>query len=284
MSELAQDELVAAIVALALREDLGPAGDVTSNAVFGPHEMAKASFVAREPLVAAGLDVAQRVYAAVDPRVHFRPSVADGDLVRNGQVLAEVAGPARGLWTGERVALNFLQRLSGVATLTRKFADALAGTSCRVLDTRKTTPGARVLEKAAVRAGGGTNHRMGLFDGVLIKDNHVAAAGSVAEAVRRARAGAHALLRVELEVDTLAQLEEAFALPVDIVLLDNMSLDQLREGVALRAARRPSLLLEASGGVRLETVRAIAETGVDFVSAGALTHSAKSVDIGLDAV
>ncbi len=275
--------LVDEIVALALREDLGPSGDVTTDAIFGPHELAKGRLVAREPVVVAGLDVARRVYAAVDARVRFGPRAVDGDALPIGGVLAEVEGPARGLWTGERTALNFLQRLCGVATLTRKFADALAGSPCRLLDTRKTTPGARGREKAAVRAGGGHNHRLGLFDGVLIKDNHVAAAGGVAEAVRRARAGAHALLRVELEVDSLAQLEEAFALPVDIVLLDNMTLEQLSEAVALRRAKRPSLLLEASGGVRLDTVRAIADTGVDFVSVGVLTHGARAVDLGLDA-
>lgn len=284
MSAPLLDEVTQSLIGLALREDLGPSGDVTSEALFGPHDMAKAQLLAREPLVVAGLEVAAQVFAAIDARLHFRPLARGGDSLAAGQPLAEVAGPARALWTGERTALNFLQRLSGVATLTRKFADALAGSPCRLLDTRKTTPGQRALEKAAVRAGGGHNHRMGLFDGVLIKDNHVAAAGGVMEAVRRARAGAHALLRIELEVDNLGQLEEASGLGVDIVLLDNMTLEQLEAAVSFRNQRCPTLLLEASGGVRLETVRAIADTGVNFVSAGVLTHGARAVDIGLDAV
>jgi nicotinate-nucleotide pyrophosphorylase (carboxylating) len=176
-----------------------------------------------------------------------------------------------------------LQRLSGVATLTRAFADRMKGTRCRLLDTRKTTPGHRVLEKEAVLLGGGVNHRMGLFDGILIKDNHLAAAGGIAVAVRRARSGAHALLRVEVEVDTLAQLEEVLALPVDMVLLDNMDVHKLRKAVALRDKRNPRVLLEASGGITLDNVGAIAQSGVDYLSVGALTHSARSVDIGLDA-
>jgi nicotinate-nucleotide pyrophosphorylase (carboxylating) len=277
-------DLVDRLVQLALEEDLGPAGDVTSEAIFGAHDLAKASFVAREALVVSGLDVAARVYAALDARVHFRPLCADGDARTSGQPLAEVAGPARALWSGERTALNFLQRLSGIATLTRDFVKALEGTRCRLLDTRKTAPGHRLLDQAAVRAGGGTNHRLGLFDGVLIKDNHVAAAGGLTEAVNRARGHAHGLLRIELEVDSLGQLEEALGLPVDIVLLDNMSIPDLKVAVERRALRRPALLLEASGGVRLETVRAIAETGVDFISAGVLTHGARAVDIGLDAI
>ena len=281
------EDSTARLVALALFEDLGPgglAGDVTSQAIFSPTDLARAHFVAREPLVVAGLAVAAQVCAAVDANLSFVPRCAEGASCAAGAVLAEVSGSARSLWSAERTALNFLQRLSGIATLTRSFAQALEGTACRLLDTRKTSPGHRLLEKAAVRAGGGHNHRMGLFDGVLIKDNHIAAAGGVGEAVRRARAAAQALLRIELEVDTLEQFEQALDLPIDLVLLDNMSLAQLRTAVSLRASRRPSLLLEASGGVRLQTVRAIAETGVDFVSAGLLTHGARAMDIGLDAV
>jgi nicotinate-nucleotide pyrophosphorylase (carboxylating) len=276
-------DLVDRLVRLALEEDLGPSGDVTSAAIFGPHDMAKGFLVAREPMVVAGLEVVARVYAALDPRVHFRPLCADGDHRPAKERLAEVAGPARALWAGERTALNFLQRLSGIATLTGAFAKAIEGTGCRLLDTRKTSPGQRLLDKAAVLAGGGHNHRMGLFDGILIKDNHIAAAGGLSEAVTRARAGAHALLRIEVEVDSLAQLEEALALPVDVVLLDNMSLEDLRRAVERRNSLKPGVLLEASGGVRLENVRAIAETGVDFISSGALTHGARAVDIGLDA-
>jgi nicotinate-nucleotide pyrophosphorylase (carboxylating) len=277
-------ELVAAIVDLALREDLGPSGDVTSDLVLPAGLGARARFVAREPLVAAGLSVAEVVYRRIEPDVAFRALVEPGAAVAAGEAIAEVSGSARALFTGERIALNFMQRLSGVATLTRRFSERIAQTGCRLLDTRKTTPGHRVLEKEAVRLGGGQNHRMGLFDGVLIKDNHLAAAGGLAAAVLRARAGAHALLRIEVEVDSLAQLEVALALPVDIVLLDNMDVHTLASAVARRNAVNPRVLLEASGGITLDNVLETASTGVDYLSVGALTHSARAVDIGLDAV
>jgi nicotinate-nucleotide pyrophosphorylase (carboxylating) len=276
-------ELVASLVDLALREDLGPGGDVTSSLVLPDALEARARFVAREPLVVAGLDVAAWVYRRIDSRVTLSPLVPPGRAVAKGEPLAEVKGRARAIYAGERTALNFMQRLSGVATLTRQFSERLAGTGCALLDTRKTTPGHRLLEKEAVVLGGGKNHRLGLYDGILIKDNHVAAAGGIAAAVRAARSGAHPLLRIEVEVDTLAQLEEALASPVDMVLLDNMDLPQLRRAVALRNARKPSVLLEASGGITLDNVWAIARSGVDYLSVGALTHSARSVDIGLDA-
>jgi nicotinate-nucleotide pyrophosphorylase (carboxylating) len=276
-------DLVAALVDLALREDLGPGGDVTSQAVLPERLQTRARFVAREPLVVAGLSVAELVYRRIDPRVSFRPLVAAGQGVQKGQAIAEVSGRARSVFTGERTALNFMQRLSGIATLTRQYSERLSGTRCALLDTRKTTPGHRILEKEAVLLGGGKNHRMGLSDGVLIKDNHVAAAGGIAPAVRAARAGAHALLRIEVEVDTLAQLEEALDSAADMVLLDNMDLAELRRAVALRDARKPAVLLEASGGITLDNVWAIARSGVDYLSVGAVTHSARSVDIGLDA-
>ncbi len=281
---VSERELVLAIVELALREDLGPVGDVTSQLILPPGLASKARFVAREPMVVAGLSVAALVYRKIDPTVTFNQLIAPGSAVTAGQAIAEVQGPARAVLAGERTTLNFMQRLSGVATLTRKFSEQLAGTRCRLLDTRKTTPGHRILEKEAVVLGGGKNHRMGLFDGILIKDNHVAAAGGIGPAIRAARAGAHALLRIEVEVDTLDQLDEALGLPVDVVLLDNMDVHTLKKAVARRDAANPRILLEASGGITLENVSAIAKTGVDYLSVGALTHSARAVDIGLDAV
>jgi nicotinate-nucleotide pyrophosphorylase (carboxylating) len=277
-------ELVGALVDLALREDLGPVGDITSSLVLPEALQARARFVARQPLVVAGLEVAALVYQRIDPRVTFTPFAAPGQAVTKGQPIAEVSGPARALFAGERTALNFMQRLSGVATLTRQFSQKLKGTRCALLDTRKTTPGHRLLEKQAVVLGGGKTHRMGLYDGILIKDNHVAAAGGISEAVHAARSGAHALLRIEVEVDTLAQLAEALDAPVDMVLLDNMDVPSLKRAVALRNARKPAVLLEASGGITLDNVWEIARSGVDYLSVGALTHSARSVDIGLDAV
>ena len=276
-------DLVDELVDLALREDLGPTGDVTSEAALPLGARFSGRFVAREPLVVSGLAVAARVFARLDPGVALRAAVAEGSALEKGGVLAEIEGDARAVLAGERTALNFLQRLSGVATLTRRFVERLEGTGCRLLDSRKTTPGHRLLEKAAVRAGGGHNHRMGLFDGILLKDNHLAAAGGLGPALLAARSRGGALLRIEVEVDTLAQLDEALALGVEIVLLDNFEPAALREAVARRNARSPRTLLEASGGVGLETVGEIARTGVDFASAGVLTHGARSVDIGLDA-
>ncbi|HUB07290.1 MAG TPA: carboxylating nicotinate-nucleotide diphosphorylase [Myxococcales bacterium] len=276
------DEATESLITLALREDLGPSGDVTSAAVLGPAAGCAGRLAAREPIVLAGLEVARAVFARVDPGVRFQSHLQDGTAVEAGRAVAEISGSARSVLAAERTALNFLQRLCGVATLTSRYVAKLAGTRCRLLDTRKTTPGWRALEKAAVRAGGGHNHRMGLFDGVLIKDNHVAAAGGVRPAVEAARRGAGALLKIELEVDTLEQLREALGLGVEVVLLDNMKPDTLAAAVKLREELAPKTLLEASGGVTLENLAAIAATGVDFVSSGALTHSARAVDIGLD--
>ncbi|MHB1843633.1 MAG: carboxylating nicotinate-nucleotide diphosphorylase [Deltaproteobacteria bacterium] len=275
--------LVDELISLALREDLGPTGDVTSAAALPASARFQGRFVAREPLVVSGLDVAARVFERLDPALAFRPLAAEGDALGQGAPHAEVTGDARALLAGERTALNFLQRLCGVATLTSRFVEQLSGTGCRLLDTRKTTPGHRLLEKAAVRAGGGQNHRMGLFDGILLKDNHLAAAGGLRAAVLAARARGGALLRLEVEVDRLAQLDEALSLGVEIALCDNFALPELREAVARRNRVAPKTLLEASGGVRLDTVREIGRTGVDFVSAGVLTHGARAVDIGLDA-
>jgi nicotinate-nucleotide pyrophosphorylase (carboxylating) len=273
------EHLIADVVSRALQEDLGLAGDITSAATIPADQVSEALIVAREPGVITGLCVARAVFRALDARTDFTEKVSDGDRVEAGTELARITGTTRALLSAERVALNFLGRLSGIATLTAHYVDAVAGTQARITCTRKTTPGLRALEKYAVRAGGGVNHRFGLFDGVLIKDNHVAAAGGIGPAVARARAAAGHMMRIEVEVDTLAQLDEALALGVDAILLDNMSGEELREAVTRTGGRA---LLEASGGVSLQTVRAIAATGVDLISAGALTHSARCLDVALD--
>jgi nicotinate-nucleotide pyrophosphorylase (carboxylating) len=272
------------LIDLALAEDLGRTGDRTSLATIPAGTTATAAFVARSAGVVAGLPAAEMVCATVDPALAFTVVTPDGSRVERGTVLATVAGNLQSVLAAERTALNFLQRLSGVATLTRTFVDAAAGFPAKILDTRKTTPGWRLLEKYAVRMGGGVNHRVGLYDGILIKDNHLAGlGGDVRRAVEAARAyPGNAGLPVEVEVDTLDQLEHALAVRADIVLLDNMAPDQLRAAVERRNAVAPGVLLEASGGVNLSTVRAIAATGVDRISVGALTHSAPALDIGLD--
>lgn len=270
-----------AIVELALTEDIGT-GDVTTLATVAADAMADGRLIAKQTGVISGLEAAAFTFARVDPDVRFNALVADGQIVEAGTVIAEVSGRARSLLLAERVALNLLQRLSGVATVTAAYVAAVRGTSARIVDTRKTTPGMRVLEKAAVRHGGGHNHRVGLADGVLIKDNHLAAVGGpdrVARAVAAARAGAPHTLRVEVEVTTVAEAAEAVAAGADIILLDNMTVARMREAVAMIGGRA---LIEASGGVTLKAVRAIAETGVDLISVGALTHSAPALDISLD--
>jgi nicotinate-nucleotide pyrophosphorylase (carboxylating) len=287
MSHFSADEAAACrrLVDLALAEDLGPTGDRTSQALIPADQLGRAAFVARTPGVVAGLPAAQLVLVAVDPALALDVHTPDGSPVERGTKLATVAGPLRSILVAERTALNFLQRLSGVATLTRKYVDAVAGLRAKVLDTRKTTPGWRLLEKYAVRMGGGANHRIGLYDGILIKDNHLAGLGesSVGRAVELARAyPGNAGLPVEVEVDTLEQLDAALAVRPEIVLLDNMPPEQLRAAVARRDERAPRTQLEASGGVNLQTIRAIAETGVDRISVGALTHSAAALDIALD--
>jgi nicotinate-nucleotide pyrophosphorylase (carboxylating) len=283
---LSQTEAAAAdtLIQLALAEDLGTTGDRTSLATIPANTQARAAFVARAPGVVAGLPVAERVCRAVDAKLTFQPCVRDGSGTAGGTMLATVSGSLQSILAAERTALNFLQRLSGVASLTRKFVEAASGFRAQLLDTRKTTPGWRLLEKYAVRAGGGTNHRVGLYDAILIKDNHIAGlGGDVRKAVQAARDfPGNAGLAVEVEVDTLVQLEYALAVHADIVLLDNMSLDQLRAAVSRRDAVSPRTLLEASGGVNLNTVRDIAATGVDRISVGAITHSATALDIGLD--
>jgi len=271
--------IVEPVVRAALAEDLGRAGDITSQACVSPEARLAATFVARHGGVVAGLACARMAFEILDPEARFDCLAADGENVSPGAPLARVEARARTVLAGERVALNLLCRLSGVATLTAAFVAEIQGTRARIVDTRKTTPGLRALEKYAVRCGGGANHRFGLDDAILIKDNHVAACGGVGEAVRRARAAVGHMVRIEVEIDSLDQLEEALAERPDTVMLDNFATSDIAIAVRQAAGRA---LLEASGGVTLATVRAIAKTGVDFISAGALTHSAPILDIGLD--
>ncbi len=271
--------LVDRAVEAALLEDLGRAGDITAQATLPPEARAVAAFVARRPGVVAGLDCARRAMAMMDTAVRFSELIPDGTRLAPGDVVARVEGSARAVLSAERVALNFLGRLSGIASATRLFADRVAHTRAKIVCTRKTTPGLRAFEKYAVRCGGGANHRFGLDDAILIKDNHIAVCGSVAEAIRRSRAFAGHLVKIEVEVDRLDQLVEAMGERPDAVLLDNMGPDLLREAVTIVAGRA---MTEASGGVGLDTVAAIAESGVDLISTGWITHSAPVLDIGLD--
>jgi len=261
-----------------LAEDLGEGGDVTSNATIAANARFTAELVAREHMVVAGLDVAEAFFRALDPEVIAEQLTRDGSRIDAGEVLMRLTGNARAMLAAERSALNTLQHLSGIATLTRKYVDSIGGTGATLLDTRKTIPGLRALEKYAARMGGAENHRMRLDDGILIKDNHVAVAGGVGPAVRAAKA-AETGLKVQVEVDRIEQIEEALSAGADRLLLDNMDPRTLRRAVELVARR---VALEASGGVRLETIRAIAETGVDYISVGRITQSAPAVDIGLD--
>ncbi len=271
--------MIEPLVRAALLEDLGRAGDITTDAIVPAGMTAQTALVARQHGVVAGLDLAAMAFHLVDPAVTLTRQVEDGGRVAPGQVIAMARGPARAILTGERVALNFLGRMSGVASATVSLVDAIAGAKARIVCTRKTTPGLRALEKYAVRAGGGANHRFGLDDAMLIKDNHIAFAGGIKPALERAKASAGHLVRIELEVDNLAQLEEALAQGIDAVLLDNMSLEDLKRAVAMVAGRA---ITEASGRVNPQTAPAIAATGVDLISVGWLTHSAAVLDIGLD--
>ena len=275
------DLLIEPVVRRALAEDLGRAGDVTAQACIPEGARMRAVFAARKAGVLAGIDCVRLAVLAMDPDASVDLKLRDGDAFVAGAVLAEVEADARAFLAAERTALNLLGRLCGIATLTRAYVEAVVGTKARIADTRKTTPGLRALEKHAVLCGGGVNHRFGLDDAILIKDNHVAVCGGVGEAVRRARASVGHLMKVEVEVDGLDQLDEALAAGPDVVMLDNFTLPMLREAVARTAGR---ITLEASGGVNLETVRGIAETGVDVISVGALTHSAPALDVGLDAM
>lgn len=275
------DIILDPIVRLALAEDLGRAGDLTTDATIAPETQLKVVIAARQQGVIAGLDAAAYALKLIDPAVKLAIEKPDGSILEKGDVVAWLEGSARSILIAERTMLNFLGRLSAVATMTRTFADKIAHTNATIVCTRKTTPGHRALEKRAVRCGGGTAHRYGLDDAVLIKDNHIAACGSVSTALERAKAYAGHLRMIEVEVDSLDQLKEALPHGPHAVLLDNMKPDMLREAVAIAGGK---VVLEASGGVNLDTVAAIAETGVDFISVGALTHSAPNLDLGMDVV
>ena len=263
----------------ALAEDLGRAGDVTTDAIIPADARTQARVEVREAGTVAGLQIACSAFGMVDDEIDVDYLVADGDRVAAGSVLAVVSGPARGILTGERVALNLLGRMCGIASLTARLVDVTAHTGVRVVETRKTTPGLRALEKYAVRCGGGWNHRFGLDDAILIKDNHIAVAGGVTAAIEAGRSHAGHLVKIEVEVDTLDQLREALDAGADVVLLDNMAPDLLREAVAITDGRA---VLEASGGITPDTIRAVAESGVDVISLGWLTHSVTALDVGLD--
>jgi nicotinate-nucleotide pyrophosphorylase (carboxylating) len=280
----ADSNAVLTLIDLALAEDIG-SGDVTTEWTIPTDAVTSGKVIARQRGVISGLDVARKVFARVDGAITLDAAIRDGDTVNVDQVFATAQGPARGILSGERTALNFLRHLSGVATLTGRFVREIEGTGARIVDTRKTTPGFRTLEKAAVRHGGGSNHRTGLYDMILIKDNHIAATGGLTEAVTRCRerlqTHVHAL-KIEVEAATLDQVDEATRLPVDRIMLDNMSLETMRKAVdRIRAAGRP-IEIEASGALNLDRVRSVAQTGVDIISIGALTHSAPALDISLD--
>lgn len=265
------------LIGVALAEDIGP-GDVTCNAILTGDEEGTARAVAKAALVVAGLDVFRETFLTLDPRLSFTALAAEGEEVAPGAKLAEIAGSLKSILMAERTALNLFQRMCGIATTTRAFVRAVAGTGAKILDTRKTAPGLRRLDKYAVRVGGGTNHRFALCDGALIKDNHIAAAGGIAPAIVMARRHIAHTLKIEVEVKSIAELTEALAAGADTVMLDNMSVADMKTAVAMTAGRAP---LEASGNVTLKTVRRIAETGVDFISVGALTHSVQAADISL---
>ena len=269
--------MIEPILLAALREDIGT-GDVTTLSTVPEATVVSGRFIAKEAGVVCGLPVAARVFELVDPAVGFNPRASDGDAVGEGAVIAEISGPARGVLTGERVALNFLQRLSGIATQTRRLVEAVRGTKAGIADTRKTTPGLRALEKYAVRTGGGVNHRFNLSDGVLIKDNHIRAAGGIKKAVEAARRSAPHTLRIEVEVEDLDMLDEALRCGADIVMLDNMSIEEMAEAVGRVGGRA---LVEASGNMGEKDLAKVAATGVDLISVGALTHSVRAMDISL---
>lgn len=272
--------IIYAFAADLLKEDLGR-GDITTQSVVRGGARARGRFLAKQDFVLCGLEIAEAVFSALDNSVVLESRVYDGQKINAGTEFARVEGPAAALLTGERTALNIMQRLSGVATLTKSFVDRVEGTDARIIDTRKTTPGLRLLEKYAVTAGGGFNHRFGLDDGVLIKDNHIALAGGVRRAVELARSAVPHLMKIEVEVGSNSQLREAIAARADVIMLDNMTVDEIRESVRLIRAMAPDILIEVSGGVTIDNVRAFAQCGVDLISVGAITHSAAAVDISL---
>lgn len=270
------------IIKTALEEDIGT-GDLTANAVLKAGIKGTAEIIAKENFVVAGLPIAEEVFRQIDKKIVFKSLVKDGEKIKKGQRVAEVKGNLKTLLTGERVALNFLQRLSGIATLTYQFVEKVKGCDVKILDTRKTTPGLRVLEKYAVRCGGGFNHRFGLYDEILIKDNHIAAAGGIKNAISQVRKS-YPKKKVEVEVKNFKELKEAVDAKVNIIMLDNMKPSQMKKAVSFMLALQPPTLIEASGGINLKNVREIANTGVDFISIGALTHSARAVDMSMEIV
>lgn len=267
----------------ALNEDLGH-GDLTTEFIIPTHHVSEAVILAKEDFILSGLPFAKEVFNITDPAIRFKETLSDGNPVKEGVVIASLKGPTAGLLTGERLALNILQRLSGIATLTSRFAELINDTEARIVDTRKTTPNMRYLEKYAVRTGGGHNHRFGLYDGILIKDNHIMAAGGIKNAVKSVGEKAHHLMKIEVEVKDIEELTEALHTGADIIMLDNMSVELMKKAVRIAHEDSPSPLLEASGGVSIDNVREIALTGVDLISVGALTHSAPSVDISMKIV
>jgi nicotinate-nucleotide pyrophosphorylase (carboxylating) len=271
------EHLIRKLVEEALWEDIGP-GDVTSEAVISDEVSATADIIAKQDLVVVGVLIAREVFRKLDPWVQFTPLAHDGDRVQSGSIIAQIQGKARALLAGERVALNLMQRLSGIATRTSSFVEALRGSRAEILDTRKTLPGYRALEKYAVRMGGGRNHRFGLYDGILIKDNHIAAAGGIIKAMAEIRKKVQPLLKIEVEVKNLDEVREAMAAGATMILLDNMPLNLMKQAVGIVGGR---VLVEASGNVTLENVKAFGDTGVDFISSGSLTHSAPAVDISM---
>ena len=269
-----------AIIDTALNEDVG-SGDITTSAIVDPSLNGKAQLFAKEEMLLSGIGIFSRVFFLLNPEIVVECTYHDGDIIPKGTTIGTVTGSMRGILSGERTALNFLQHLSGIATLTRQYVEKTDPSTVRVIDTRKTTPGLRVLEKYAVRMGGGFNHRFGLFDGILIKDNHIAAAGSISEAVKKIKATVPHTLKIEVEVEDIHGLEEAIGVGADAILLDNMSVKEMKEAVLIAGGK---VLLEASGGITLETIEAISKTGVNLISVGAITHSAPSVDISLDVI
>ncbi|MDJ0914940.1 MAG: carboxylating nicotinate-nucleotide diphosphorylase [Desulfobacterales bacterium] len=265
------------LIELALEEDIGP-GDITTAHLIKPDQQGQAHIIAKEPLVLAGLDIARRVFKSLNPNIQFIPLASDGDEIAAAATIVEVTGGMQTLLTGERTALNFLQRLSGIATMVREYVQVVAMHNIQLVDTRKTTPGWRVLEKYAVRIGGAANHRMGLYDGVLIKDNHIAACGGIAVAVRTARKAVSHLVKIEVETSDLDQVQQALDAGADVIMLDNMNFEQIKAAMAKIAGRA---LVEVSGGIRKDQLVALAQTGVDMLSIGALTHSACSVDMSM---
>ena len=268
------------IIDSALEEDLGP-GDITTEALVDLSVKGEARLIAKEEIILAGIGVFSRVFSRLDPEIVVETKYRDGEAVSNGEDIGIVKGSMRGILSGERTALNFLQRLSGIATLTRKYVERTDSSKVRVIDTRKTTPGLRILEKYAVRRGGGFNHRFGLFDGILIKDNHIAVAGSIAKALARIKGRVPHTLRIEVEVEDIKGVEEAIGAGADAILLDNMSLKEMREAVSIAGGR---VLLEASGGITLESIEEVSKIGINLISVGAITHSARSVDISLEVI